>query len=65
MLTTAVTAMHLRPDEVLHDIPLAQLFALSACHAWFNGLNPSNGTYEDKTFERELARVKEAAAAAL
>jgi len=31
----------------LHDIPLAQIFALNACNAWSSGLEPAGANYED------------------
>ena len=58
MLTSAVVSMHIPLHDVLHSLPLAQLFALSACHAWSSGLEPANGTYHDDQFNRELEAVK-------
>ncbi len=41
---------------VIHDIPLAQIFALNACHAWGEGLEPAGENYEDKDMISELQR---------
>lgn len=46
------------PDQAMHDIPLCQLFALTACSAWANGMEPASGSYEDREFDRELAMIK-------
>lgn len=61
MVTTGVTTMHLTLEEAIHGIPLNQLFAMVACHAYSNGMEPANGGYEDREFERELARIKQSA----
>ena len=45
---------------VLHQVPLLQLFALSACHAWSKGLEPEGENYED----REICRLVTLAKAA-
>lgn len=45
---------------VLHEIPLAQLFALNACHAWGQGLEVTGMNYEDQDLHTELARMMEA-----
>lgn len=47
--------------DVLHRVPLCQIFALNACHAWSKGLEPSEGSYETRQFALELARIKAAA----
>lgn len=45
---------------MIHELPIAQLLALSACAAWTQGMEPTDGTYEDYEFDRTLARVKSA-----
>lgn len=42
---------------VLHDIPLAQIFALNACHAHGQGLNPAGENYEDSEMKEVLAGI--------
>lgn len=42
---------------VLHDIPIAQVFALNGVHAWGQGLEPSGENYEDRDMNAELARI--------
>jgi hypothetical protein len=37
---------------VIHDIPLAQLFALLACNAWSKGLEPVGENYIDREITR-------------
>ena len=41
----------------MHDIPLAQLFALNACHASGEGLEPAGENYEDQDMIREVQRI--------
>ena len=43
---------------VIHEIPLAQLLALSACSAWAKGQEPVNGAYEEWELDRELDAIK-------
>lgn len=45
---------------VLHDVPLAQVFALNACHAWGQGLEPSGPNYEDRDMIDALQAIVEA-----
>lgn len=45
------------PDAALHEIPLCQIFALNACHAWGEGLEVAGPTYEDQEMQHELARI--------
>ncbi|MCP5534381.1 MAG: hypothetical protein H7A48_14520 [Akkermansiaceae bacterium] len=42
---------------MVHEIPLAQLFALSACHAWGQGLDVAGPNYEDLDMHAELDRI--------
>jgi hypothetical protein len=42
---------------VIHEIPLAQLFALNAVGAWNNGLEPSGENYDDRDMNAELERM--------
>jgi hypothetical protein len=42
---------------VLHDIPLAQVFALNACHAWGDGLDVAGANYEEQDMHVALARI--------
>lgn len=42
----------------MHDVPLAQLLALTACNSWAQGMEPKNGAYEEREFEREMVRIK-------
>ena len=53
----ACAVFHLPPDHVVHEIPLAQLFALSACHAWGQGLDVAGPNYEDLDMHAELDRI--------
>ncbi len=46
------------PDRAIHDIPICQLLALTACSAWANGMEPENGGYEDRELDREIADIK-------
>jgi hypothetical protein len=41
----------------VHEIPLAQIFALNACHAWGEGLSPAGATYEDQDLHEALDRI--------
>ena len=41
----------------LHEVPLCQIFALNACHAWGEGLSPAGPTYEDQDMLDELDRI--------
>jgi len=41
----------------MHDVPLAQIFALNACHAWGEGLTPAGPSYEDQDMLAELERI--------
>ena len=41
----------------IHDIPLCQIFALNACHAWGEGLDLADANYEDMEMHEELARI--------
>jgi len=43
---------------VIHELPIAQLLALSCCAAWAHGMEPSQGTYEDFEMDRAIGRVK-------
>jgi len=42
---------------VIHELPVVQAFALSACSAWASGYTPTNGAYVDWEVERELERI--------
>ena len=42
---------------VIHDIPLAQIFAMNACNAWANGLEPAGANYEDLDYLAEVQRI--------
>lgn len=63
-MTGAITGLRFSRHEALHVVPLGQLFALSACHAWGQGMEPGNGGYEDRELEREIGRIKARDAAA-
>lgn len=41
----------------LHDVPLVQIFALNACHAWGEGLSVAGVSYEDQDMHAALARI--------
>lgn len=43
---------------MIHDIPLKQLLALSACNAWLEGMQPAGETYADMEFMRCLDGIK-------
>ncbi|MES2995911.1 MAG: hypothetical protein V4733_03785 [Verrucomicrobiota bacterium] len=57
-MTGACREFGWNPAFVIHDLPLAQLFAFSACAAWSAGLEPLEGSYEDREFERALDALK-------
>jgi hypothetical protein len=42
----------------MHQLPLLQLFALSAYAAYAQGMEPAGATYEDLEYDRELAAIK-------
>jgi hypothetical protein len=46
---------HLPPDQVIHEIPLAQLFAMAGFAGYCGGADTVNG-YETRQLERILAR---------
>jgi hypothetical protein len=48
----------------IHDIPLAQIFALNACHAWGEGLEIADANYQDRDYLEELSRIVAARAGA-
>jgi hypothetical protein len=49
-------------DAVLHDVPVAQIYALNACHAWGEGLSVSGANYEDMSMLDELEKIMAAKA---
>jgi len=57
VLTNACSAFHWPRDYVLHELPLVELFALNACHAWGQGMEPDGETYEDREITRLLLAV--------
>ena len=57
MVATACKVYGWQPAQVLHEIPLAQVFALNACHAWGEGLDIAGPNYEDQDRHAELARI--------
>jgi hypothetical protein len=57
VLTSVCSNYGWRIDYALHDVPLAQLLAMNACHAWGQGMEPAEGSYEDRVFERALTEV--------
>lgn len=59
LLTSSVCALHMRVDEAVHDVPVAQLFALNSCRAWNEGLKPSGKTYLDDETDRVLSEMGE------
>ena len=40
--------------HVMHDLAMAEVFALAACHAWGQGMEPAAETYEDREINRIL-----------
>jgi hypothetical protein len=38
-------------------VPLSQIFALNACHAWGEGLSVVGENYEDQEMQAALARI--------
>jgi len=45
-------------DYVIHELPMSQAFALSACSGWAGGMVPKNGAYSDWELEREVERLE-------
>jgi len=47
-----------KPDYVIHELPMSQAFALSACSGWAGGMIPKNGGPADWELEREITRLE-------
>lgn len=43
---------------MIHELPMSQAFALSACSGWAGGMVPKNGAYSDWELEREIERLE-------
>lgn len=48
MLTNACSAFGWTARHVLHDLSIAEVFAVNACHAWGQGMEPAAETYQDR-----------------
>lgn len=55
MLTNCCAAFGYQLAHVLHEMSLAEVFALNACHAWGQGMEPAAETYEDRDLNAILA----------
>ena len=48
VLTNACSAFGWTLQHALHEVSVAEVFALNACHAWGQGMEPAGETYEDR-----------------
>lgn len=58
VITGACSSFHWPIQTALHEVPLRQLFALTACNAWGNGLEPAGETYEDRDLQAALDAIR-------
>lgn len=42
---------------MIHELPLSQAFAFSACSGWASGMEPKNGGYVEWELDREIERI--------
>jgi hypothetical protein len=56
-VTGACEAFGWSLDHVVHDVPVAQLLALSSCRAWANGMEPAGENYSDRDLTRTLENL--------
>lgn len=44
---------------MIHELPMSQAFALSACAAWASGMEPKNGGYIDRAKDRLVSQMND------